>query len=291
MPTKVLLFGASGLLGHSLAPYLDRMGYTVASVGRNEGADFTLSALDSSRVGELVNTFAPEVVVNLIGATNVDLCETDPLYAYEANVAVVENIARAIAASRHPNVHLIHVSTDQLYDGSGVHCESRVRPINVYALSKYAGELAAMQCRVAILRTNFFGKSRSPSRQSFTDWLVKVWRSSEDFTLFDDVIFSALHMDTLCDVIHQSIRKEIEGVFNVGCRDSMSKAGFGVELAKLLKMPLDRAKIGSSTGVILKARRPQNMSMDVQRIEAALNYQCPLMSTEIAHAAEEYLNG
>ncbi len=287
---KILIFGASGLLGHSLVPWLQGVGYEVIRAGRNPADDIVLDVLDRQDITARLREVAPHCVINLIGATNVDQCEVDISYAYNANVAIVANLAHAVAACKHLPMHLVHVSTDQVYHGPGPHIEERVEPINVYALSKYAGELALAESPVAILRTNFFGKSRAPSRPSFTDWLVRVLQGTAEFTLFSDVVFNAVHMDTLCDVIHRVMVKRAIGVFNVGSRGIISKAEFGLRLATLLRLPSDHARQGLSSEVLLKAKRPLNMGMDVGRLETALGYQCPSIYDEIARAAKEYLH-
>lgn len=285
---KVLILGGSGLLGHSLVPWLQGLGYAVVRAGRNPVDDIVVDVLDRQDIAALLREVGPRCVVNLIGATNVDQCEADISYAYNANVAVAANLAHAVASCKHLPMHLVHVSTDQVYDGPGPHVEERVDPINVYALSKYAGELALSESPAAILRTNFFGKSRVPSRASFTDWLVRALQDTAEFTLFSDVVFNAVHMDTLCDVIHRVMLKHAVGVFNVGSRGAISKAEFGLRLAALLQLPSDHAYQGSSCDALLKAKRPRNMTMEVSRLEAALGYQCPSIYDEIARAAKEY---
>jgi dTDP-4-dehydrorhamnose reductase len=285
---KVLILGASGLLGHHLVPWLQGLGYAVVRAGRNPADNRVLDVLDRPAMTALLQKVAPRYVVNLIGATNVDLCETDISYAYNANVAVAANLAAAVAACPELAVHLVHVSTDQVYDGPGLHVEECIAPLNVYALSKYAGERALTGSPVAILRTNFFGKSRAPSRPSFTDWLVCALQGEAEFTLFSDVVFNAVHMDTLCDVIHRVMIQRVVGVYNVGSRGAISKAEFGLRLAAALQLPSGHARQGSSSDVLLKAKRPCNMSMDVTRLESALTFQCPSIEDEIARAAREY---
>lgn len=285
---KVLILGASGLLGHSLVPWLQGLGYVVIRAGRNTAEDIVLDVFDRQAVTDRLRDIAPRHVINLIGATNVDQCETDISYAYNANVAVVANLAHAVGVCAHLSLHLVHVSTDQVYDGPGLHAEERITPLNVYALSKYAGELALAGSPAAILRTNFFGKSRAPSRSSFTDWLVRSLQSKTEFTLFSDVIFNAVHMDTLCDAIHRVMVQRKVGVFNVGSRGPISKAEFGLRLAALLKLSSSHARQGSSSDVLLKAKRPRNMSMDVRRLESVLAYRVPSIDDEIARAAREY---
>ncbi len=291
--SKVIVFGASGLLGASLVPMLRARGHTVLAQSRGPGADLCLDPSDRTLVAAGLAEHRPAAVVNLVAATNVDLCETQTELAWEANAGVVAAIADGIDAcggEQSFRPHLVHVSTDQIYDGAGPHAEKEVHPINVYGLSKYTGELLAARVGATILRSNFYGRSRCAGRVSFSDWLVHSLREKTPITVFDDVKFSAIHIDTMCDFIVRSIELRPAGIFNAGCRDGISKAGFALALARALDLPSDNVKVGTSADMTLKARRPLDMTLQVARLEAALHLQCPSMLKEIEHTAKEYLN-
>lgn len=291
--STVMIFGASGLLGASLVPVLRAHGHTVLTQSRGPGAYLCLDPSDRMAVATALAVHRPAAVVNLVAATNVDHCETQPELAWQANAGVVTAISDGIAAIGAETAvlpHLVHVSTDQVYNGLGPHAEDEVSPINVYGLTKFTGELLAERVGATVLRSNFYGRSRCVGRVSFSDWLVRSLREKNPITLFDDVKFSAIHIDTLCEFIARSIELRPAGIFNAGCRDGMSKAGFALALAHLLGLSTDNVKVGSSANAALKARRPVDMTMKVERLEAALDLQCPNMLNEIQHTAKEYLN-
>jgi dTDP-4-dehydrorhamnose reductase len=290
--SNVIVFGASGLLGVSLVKDLRSRGHTVLTQSRSAGSDFCLEPSDRGAVAATLAALRPSAVVNLVAATNVDQCEVQMAQAWQANVAAIAAIADGVAAlgsEAYIRPHLVHISTDQVYNGQGPHAEEIVQPINVYGLTKYTGELLAERVGATVLRTNFFGRSHCPGRSSFSDWLVSSLRHKTNITVFDDVLFSAVHIDTLCDIIARSLECRLPGTFNVGCRDGISKAGFALALARVLGLPTDHVTVGTSAEVVLKARRPLDMTLQVSRLEAALNLSCPTMSGEIEHAAKEYL--
>lgn len=291
--STVMVFGASGLLGASLMSVLRARGHNVLAQSRGPGADLLLNPYDRVAVFAALAKYRPAAVINLIAATNVDQCETQTELAWQANAGVVAAITEGILAlGNHPasRPHLVHISTDQVYDGPGPHAEDEVHPINVYGLSKYAGELLAERVGATVLRSNFYGRSCAAGRVSFSDWLVRSLREKIPITVFDDVKFSAIHIDTLCDYIERSVELRPAGIFNAGCRDGISKAGFAVALASALGLPTENVRIGTSADVVLKARRPLDMTLQVARFEAALDLQCPNMLNEIQHTAREYLN-
>ncbi len=291
--SRVIVFGASGLLGSSLVPILKDLGYEVFTQGRFGTVDLCLDSLDSKSIAVILIKYRPMFVINLIAATNVDLCEVQPDIAWQGNVEAVSAIVDGIVVCGDKSgirPHLVHISTDQVYDGSGHHTEEKIHPINVYGLTKYTGELLASSIGATILRTNFFGRSRCLGRQSFSDWLVNNFLEKNPITLFDDVRFSALHLNTLCKIIAQCMLHRPIGAFNAGCRDAITKADFALKLAKELGISVENVRVGLSTDFVFKARRPLNMSLQVSRLERALNIELPTILNEIEQTAEEYLN-
>ncbi len=291
--STIIIFGAAGMLGASLVPALRALGHNVLTQSRNVGADLVLDPSNRTAVIDALIQYRPSAVVNLVAATNVDQCEAQPYLAWKANAGVAASLTESITAFGEKSgtqPHLVHVSTDQVYDGPGPHAEDDINLINVYGLSKYAGELLAERVGATVLRTNFYGRSRRPSRVSFTDWLVRSLREKTPITVFDDVKFSAVHIDTLTKIIAQCIERRPVGVFNAGCRDSISKAGFAFALAKALNLATDQVTVGTSADLALKARRPTDMSLQVSRLENVIELQFPTITGEIEHTTKEYLN-
>jgi len=289
--SKVIVFGASGLLGASLVPFLRKIGYEVLLQGRSKNSIIQINPYEEAMVAQMLAKYRPDVVVNLIANTNVDQCELNPELAWQANAEVVRIISKSIIAQEYiygKRPHLIQISTDQVYSGRGPHKEEIINPINVYGLSKYTGELLAESIGATILRTNFYGRSCCSTRKSFSDWLVNNMRSVIPMTVFKDVRFSALHINTLCEIIARCIELKPEGTFNVGCINSISKAEFALAIARILRLPSDNITIGSMEDVELNARRPFDMSMHVALIEEKIGFKCPQIQEEIEYTANEY---
>lgn len=287
---SVVIFGATGLLGSSLCQHLANCGFEVIQAGRASSSNRILDVTDSSAIADLFRATVPSHVINLVAATDVDRCESDVSYAYLANTKVPGAIAAAMDVCGHCDIHAVHISTDQVYAGPGPHSESNINPINVYGLSKYAGELLFDTEKTAILRTNFYGRSKLLNRESFSDWLVNVLKRRESIKLFDDVLFSALNIQTLCELVIDVMNQRVTGTFNVGCANSISKAKFAIYLASKLGLPTDKTEVCRLVDLSLKARRPTDMTLDVRKFESAMNLRCPDIFDQISLTAEEYLN-
>lgn len=284
----VLITGATGLLGSTLAPFLRERGHQVVRLGYTKTADFNANLISYEQTARALNRVEPEVIINLVSLTNVDRCETHPHEAYLLNVKPVENICAWMRMTTLP-CHLIQISSDQVYDGAGPHSEDKLTIRNCYAMSKLAGEFAAGIVPSTILRTNFFGRSLNKGRSSFTDWVYEALCGKVPVKVFNDVMFSPLAISTLCDCIECCIIEKPLGVFNLGSRDGMSKANFTFAFASALgQQPTNLVPINYSSVVTLVAQRPSDMRLNCERIETRLGIKLPRLIDEIELIARDY---
>jgi dTDP-4-dehydrorhamnose reductase len=286
--SKILIAGATGLLGSSLAPLLYKKGHSVITLSRSRQATVSVDLTSSDEADRVIDEFTPDIVINLVANTNVDLCESDVNLAYCLNVLPIENLCKAIH-SRQVNTHVIHLSSDMLYDGSGPQKESEVILRNTYALSKFASELIVKNIGGTVFRTNFFGYSRCQSRQSFSDWIYNALLAGLPINLFEDVLFSPLSMDTICELISLAVEAKSSGIYNLGSRDGMSKADFAFAFASHFDFSIEKMQRVQMTQFNnLKARRPRDMRMNCSLFEEKFNIQLPSLLDEIAKAGAFY---
>jgi len=267
------------LLGSRLYPFLKQQGFNVVGQGNSIKTDVNCDLRCQEATEQLLNTVQPQLIVNLVGLTDVDKCEQQLQDAYLLNVKTAENIVGWI--KQHPGVKIMHISTDQLYDGPGPHSEQDVMPVNVYGFSKYCAEKVVQQVESTILRTNFFGKSSVPHRKSFSDRLIESFQKQVPIKLFTDVFFSPLSLDTLVEIMAKIVGNPMPGVFNLGSRDGMSKRDFGIELARFFSLSTDCVQDTLAAEQKLGARRPKDMRMDCSFFEKTFNIKLPLLKDEI----------
>lgn len=276
------------MLGCTLVPYLLSKGHEAVASGRGEKAQYKADLNDFHAAGQLLERTQPEIVINLVGLTNVDHCEADPHMAYLSNVQTIENIVFHLNQRKSP-FHLIHISTDQVYDNTRRSEEHQVRLMNYYAFSKYAGELAASHVPHTILRTNFFGRSRCSSRSSLTDWLYSSLLKKEQIQVIDDIFFTPLSMKAVAETIELACRKRPVGVFNLGSRNGMSKADFAYKFAAELNLPIQSmSRVPCERIAFFKAYRPRGMRMNCAKIDQILGCTRPSLVSEIKRVAKDY---
>jgi len=286
---KILVLGSTGMLGSTLVPYL-KMGRDniVTHAENNNIADFIFDLCDWDATCKFLTDIQPTIIINLVGLTSVELCQQQPHTGYLVNTRTVENLTRWIRQTE-GNCHLIHISTDHVYDGKGLHVEEEITLTNNYALTKYAGEIAARQVQSTILRTNFIGRSKASGRQSLTDWVYTSLSSGQNIQVLTDVLFGPLSMKTLAEMIGLVIRSKPIGLYNLGSSNGMSKAEFDFEFAQKLGLPVHlMSPIHSSDASFLQVYRPNDMRMNCSKFEQCFNIKLPSLAEEITKSAEDY---
>ena len=285
---KILITGATGLLGLTLVPHLRKRGHNIVTQARAGGADYLVEMADKSHVFEFLTRIQPAVIINLVGLTSVEDCQDQTNAAYLANTRAVENLAQWILQTGAAS-HLIQISTDHVYDGTGPHTEEVVTLTNNYAFSKYAGELAATMVPHTILRTNFVGLSKSSNRVSLTDWVFASLKNGENIKVLDDIFCSPLSMTTLSEMIYLVIEQRPVGIFNLGSRNGMSKADFDFYFAEYLGLQTkSMTRINIDQASFLKAYRPKDMRLDCTKFETTFQVTLPDLRDEIEFVAKDY---
>ena len=285
---KIIIVGASGLLGSVLVPAIKSAGHNVFTMGRLPTNDFRCDIGDLKSASSLFNESQPDMIINLVALTDVDVCESDPMQAFSVNVRAAENIVTWIESGS-KNCHLVQISTDQVYDGAGPHFEANVTLSNYYAFSKYASELVALRVSSTILRTNFFGKSYCNQRGSFTDWIYESVVSNKKTVFFNDVFFSPLSMETLAQMTLRVIELKPLGIFNLGTHGGLSKSAFALLFMEKLNIVPDNIEVVSIEDVtFMKTYRPKDMRMDVSKFEHQLSVILPTLEDEIIRVSRDY---
>lgn len=135
---RMLITGAAGQLGADLVATCTRHGDDVFGLDRS-GLDIA----DRSAVLGTVTTLQPDVIVNTAAWTAVDACEGDADRAFRVNALGPRWMREAAGLV---GAHLVHVSTDYVFDGTldrPYREWDQPNPTSVYGASKLAGEVEA----------------------------------------------------------------------------------------------------------------------------------------------------
>ena len=182
--TKLLIYGAKGMLGHALARTFKDMPNVL--LWDREEMDIANELELAAKIAEA----APEVIINATGYTNVAESEKDGRdVAFIVNgdgVGYLSRAAHAIGAT------LVHYSTDYVFDGqnqSGYRERDKPQnPLNAYGQSKLLGETlllaeGAKGLAYYLIRTSWlFG----PDGNNFVEIMLRNAQTRGDLTVVCD---------------------------------------------------------------------------------------------------------
>jgi dTDP-4-dehydrorhamnose reductase len=135
---RVLVTGASGMLGADVSTVLAGAGMTVFARPRSD-----LDITDPGALDRAFRQLRPEVVINCAAFTKVDACESNP-EAFAVNAQAVESLAERCLRDE---VQLVQISTDFVFDGTKRTPYTErdpAAPLSEYGRSKHRGETAAL---------------------------------------------------------------------------------------------------------------------------------------------------
>jgi len=204
---KVMVFGASGLLGQALMRE-----WSVDEVIGLNSADVDIR--DKTKVREQVEHIHPDWIVLAAAYTNVDGCESNPELAFAVNRDGAVNVA---AAAKMAGAQLLFVSSDYVFDGKKSFPYETTDPRNpqsVYGQSKAEAEVRLLELlpECCVARTSWlFGAGG----KCFPDTILKLAASRPGLDVVDDQRGSPTYSIDLAPAIVQLCRKNAQGIVHV----------------------------------------------------------------------------
>jgi dTDP-4-dehydrorhamnose reductase len=271
---RVVVTGASGFLGEVITRALAREGTPVVGTYRGRPIDVPGAAtvsVDLAKSGSaeaILREFRPNVIIHTAAQTNVAEAERNPTEAEQDIVDATRNLVDAIQGID-PSIHLVHVSTDQVYDGvprepaRPYQASDPARPLSVYGRLKWEAErVLSPLASHTVVRTALIMGPKGTHRGSFLEWLVQGLEQGKTLPLFVDEIRTPIDVEDLAFALRTLGRQRTNGMFLAGGPDRLSRFEMGQRVAKVG---------GFSAGVILPARlaesptpapRPADLTLD-----------------------------
>jgi UDP-4-amino-4,6-dideoxy-N-acetyl-beta-L-altrosamine transaminase/dTDP-4-dehydrorhamnose reductase len=292
---KMLITGASGLLGSNLAYYFkdkfEILGLYHSHQVKIDGIFAeSCNIAKQKEVSSIIGEFAPDIIVHCASLTNVDECEVERKKTRIVNVEATENIVNAI---KDEAVYLIYISSDSVYDGSTGNFKENgnIDPKNNYGITKYDGELFVTKwTNGLVLRTNIFGWNIQ-DKKSLAEWILYSLQVNTKINGFKDVFFSSIYTMELARIINLAIHKQLTGIYNCGSIDSCSKYEFALQIADWFGLDRSLIKSISIDDFNFKAERGKNLSLNVNKLQRALDYKLPTINHSIEQFYRDYKSG
>ena len=262
---KILIIGARGQLGRDCQAILG-VAHDLIATDLPE-----LDASDAAQVRDYAAAVRPDVILNCAAFTRVDDCEKQRDLAFRANEEVPRLLA---AAARVLGAHLVHISTDYVFDGARPvpkpYLENdATRPLSVYGASKLAGEnvVRASGARFAILRTAWL-YGRHGGNFPKTMLRLALAQPEQERKVIAEQYGSPTWSWRLAEQIGKVIEAKAEGIFHTTSEGHTTWFGFASAFLSAMAVPHKLAPCGVAD-FPLPAHRPVNSILENGRLKAA----------------------
>ncbi|OIW21946.1 hypothetical protein TanjilG_15765 [Lupinus angustifolius] len=301
---KVLVVGGTGYLGQHLlqAFYADGNGISPYDLAFTHHSNlppkplldsiprslaFQLDLKTGNGFEAISNAFGqPVVVVNCAAVSVPRACEIDPAAAHAINVP--SSLVQWLQSFKEKNTLLIHLSTDQVYEGekSFYKEDDIVVPVNVYGKTKVAAEqFISDNCsNYAILRSSIIYGLQTvspvpkslPIQASVEYWIDGALAKGEKVEFFHDEFRCPIYVKDLVNIIlaltNQWISegKQIQLLLNTGGPDRLSRVQMAEAVAQFRGYDTSIIKSVSASSVDRGVKSPPDISMDITRLVQTL---------------------
>lgn len=217
---RVLILGATGMLGHMVYRYFEQLGTyelfnSVYRTPLNESS-IVCNVKDQNALTLLFNQIRPDVVINCIGAL-VQESKKNPANAIYLN-ALLPHVLKDLCNQHQPK--LIHISTDCVFSGKkGAYAEDDFRDADdIYGRSKALGEI--FEEPHCTLRTSIIGPELKENGTGLFAWFMRQEGEVKGYT---NAYWSGVTTHELARQIHKVIMHDLKGLFHVTNGQKISK--------------------------------------------------------------------
>ena len=293
---KILLFGKNGQIGKHIYDLIKNKYQTKALDKRQ------CNFLNSKIIKQQISSFKPDVIINAVAFTKVDLAESKKNICIKINSHAVRDLAKI---AKKNNSFLIHFSTDYIFDGkkNKPYKEiDRTNPLSFYGKSKLLGELNLKKYnkKHVILRTSWVFSNYN---SNFFNNILNLMKSKKRLTIVSDQFgtpTSASILSKMTLLIIKKYQKNFKAKFPYGTYNVVSKGytswhGFSQKILDCYNF-INKKKINvvldpiSSKEYNSAAKRPKYSVLNGYNFERKFNVKMPLWDEQVYNVMIEHNN-
>lgn len=273
---KVVITGSNGLLGQKLvnllsaSPNYDVIGLSIGDDRNDTANNYKYYSIDITNKDELIkllNVIKPDCIVNTAAMTNVDQCEKEKEKCNLLNVEAVETL---VNFCKERSTHLIHISTDFIFDGkNGPYTEEdEPNPLSHYGKSKLLSEelIKSKINNYTIIRTILvYGLVDNMSRNNIVLFVKEALENKKTITMVDDQYRMPTLVDDLALACKLAIDKKAYGVFNISSNELLSIYEMSLLIADAFELDKSYIKRISTNQLNQPANRPVKTGFDLSK--------------------------
>lgn len=243
---KIMITGASGMLGSAMVPELVAAGHDVvpSDIDLCEPRPWgemgpTVERLDVRSAKEVAAGFdaaEPDLVVHLAAETDLEVCENDPDHAFATNAVGTKHVA---LACRSTGVPLAYVSTAGVFDGTKETPYTEFdtpNPINVYGHSKFEGERYVQWFvdRSYIIRAGWMVGGGAKDHKFVAKILAQLNEGADRLYVVSDKLGTPTYTPDFSLCFKALVAEQSYGLYHMACEGMGSRFDVAAHLLDLL---------------------------------------------------------
>jgi dTDP-4-dehydrorhamnose reductase len=269
--SKILVFGASGQLGHCLKKVAAEQDFTdIFFPGEGEA-----NILDEDGLKKLFEEHKPQYCINCAAYTAVDKAEDDVDTARKVNRDGAANLARLCKSY---GATLVHVSTDFVFEGNTTQPlveADYAAPINVYGVTKLEGEqvVAELLPEHYILRTSWL---YSEYGNNFVKTMLRLGAEKDELKIIADQVGTPTYAIDLAACILTIIENDNQqyGIYHYSNEGVTSWYDFAMGIFDISNAQVKVYPVRTSE-YVTRATRPAFSVMDKSKVKSTFNIEIP----------------
>lgn len=278
MTAQVLVTGAGGLLGSQVLRLAPADCVVTATYFQHPiqsdfvGDSHQIDLSDTLSVMRLFDGKKFDLVINCVGASDVDRCETDPAYALQTNVAVVQNLVEATSLY---GARLITFSTDYVFDGgNGPYAETDTpNAVNFYGQTKLMSEELIKERNIdaCVLRVCSLYSTDPQARRNLLKTMREVLLAGRVYRAADDLYSNPTEVADLAAAVWQLLSlPQLPRLLHLASPDNLSRFDLAKQVAERLSVDTQLVERQHLDQIGLAARRPGRAGLRSDRAYALL---------------------
>lgn len=224
---KILVFGGNGLVGSKFVE-LSKGQFEI-----NAPPTKDVDILNTDQLSKVFEEFDPEVVINFAAYTNVEEAENQKDdksgTCFKVNVEGAKNVA---GVSKRWGNHLIHISTEYVYDGTkkeGPYKEDdQPAPINWYGQTKHLGDQFVLEsgCASSIARISMPYSPNYELKKDVARFFLGELKAGNSITAIEDQLITPTLVDDIANALRNLVEKEAKGIYHISSTNHTSPLDF-----------------------------------------------------------------
>jgi dTDP-4-dehydrorhamnose reductase len=241
---KIAIIGANGQLGTDLVEVMSQQGHEVVALTH---ADIAVEQLDM--VHKVLTKCKPDIVLNTAAYHITQKCEDHVETAFAVNAQGALNLAKVTADLK---ITTVYYSSDYVFDGAkqSPYLETDApNPLNVYAVSKLAGEYFTLNYypKSYVFRVSgIYGKVPCRAKGgNFITTMIRLAKEKPEVRVVTDEVLTPTPTYEIALKTVSLLQAEQYGLYHLTCEGSCSWYEFAREIftALNLQTPLYKASV------------------------------------------------